>query len=211
MGTIQGPVGMNERRGGTNALTLTIICTFGTWTSLQTQCLVFIFFIMFVSWERKPPEYFSVDQYWGAVHKTKDFAFPGSQLRKKESKFLIKVKPKLWLEKRGCSQTGEKREKREHKESRNSRKTWSSGLGSGERLPTSVQTKVFPMQIYLEESINQQPQLYKWNILTNIWKVSWCQMNIQCSFLENEQLCCTKSCQFFSSGPLYTTEYHFHQ
>lgn len=29
MGTIQGPVGMNERRGGTNALTLTIICTLG--------------------------------------------------------------------------------------------------------------------------------------------------------------------------------------
>lgn len=108
------------------------------------------------------------------------------------------------------------KEKREHKESRNSRKTWSSGRGSGERkeftLPTSVQTKVFPMQIYLKESINQpKPSVIQMDHSDKYLKSFTVPNAYQCSLLENEQLCCTKSYQVFSSGPLYTTEYHFHQ
>ena len=108
-----------------------------------------------------------------------------------------------------------KREKRTQGK-QDSRKTWSSGLGSGERkeftLPTSVQTKVFPMQIYLEESINQpKPSVRHMDHSDKYLKSFMVPNAYQCSLLEKEHLCCTKSYQVFSSGPLYTTEYHFHQ
>lgn len=90
-------------------------------------------------------------------------------------------------------------------------KTWSSGLGSGERLPTSRPGPRFFL-CRSTSGINQPTASVIQMEHSDKYLESFMVPNeYQCSFLENEQLCCTKSCQFFSSGPLYTTEYHFHQ
>ena len=106
-----------------------------------------------------------------------------------ESKFLIKVKPGFYIrEEKAAPRRGKKRA------SRNSRKTWSSGRGSGGRrefpLPTSVQTKVFPRQIYLEESTNQpKPSVIQMDHSDKHLKSFMVLNEYQCPLSGNEQLC----------------------
>lgn len=111
-------------------------------------------------------------------------------MRKTEkSKFLIEVKLDFFSYRQGTKRkrTQGKQELQENLEQWN--RKWKK-VRKESTLPTSVQTKVFQIEIFLKESINQNPQKLQMDHSDKYLKSFTLPNEYQCSLLENEQFCC---------------------